>query len=222
MIQEILEMHLDTELSFDNFWVNPQTGTAKTVEYLKQLSTHSNASSYYLVGAKSAGKSHLLQALCAKLTDSIQSIDLSTNQLQYNGSKWVLIDNIELLATNNQLQREFFALYNQLQANVSNLIVTSDTVPSMLNLTIQDVQSRLQAATLLPLDAPTDEDRVAILQFRAARQGLIFDDKTVNYLMMRSSRDLHTLMQYLYQFHVEGLRHQKKLSISLIKETLNW
>ena len=223
MKQDILEMGLDVLQSYENYWAQEGSNNYKILDFLKQLSEQStNGSAYFLVGASGTGKTHLLKALEHQLVDKACYLNLTSATSALNNYNIILIDNIDQLAADTELQQKFFTLCNQLQNHNSVLIVAGRIVPSLFDLELKDVKSRLQAFTLLTLDSADEEERIAILKFRAKRQGLMFDDKTINYLMMRSSRDLHVLMEYLQQFNREGLRHQKKLGISLIKETLNW
>ncbi len=235
MRQEILEMDVDSNPSFNNYWAEANSNNKKISTLLQatNLSTGLNAN-YFLVGEASAGKSHLLQSLYDTNPTDSQLIDLEQtpplgSMLDYKIDKKILlidhidhIHHIDKTQHSNDLQMELFRLYNSCLESDTTLIIAGRTVPNHLPIELNDLKSRLQTLTLLPLSALTDDQKSQALRFRAKRQGLLFDDKTLNYLMMRSSRDFKTLMHYLSKFSQEGLRHQKKLSISLIKETLNW
>lgn len=229
MLQEILNMSVDTAPTFDNYWSESGSNNDK-IKCLLQNSTFNNDCSehYYLVGDSATGKSHLLQAL-ANDSNKVLLIDLSCqdyNNISINQEldhyQLIAIDHLDAKIDSHHFQHWLFKLFNYCSGNTKSLIITANQVPNFLPIALADLKSRLQSITLLPLTSLDDELKTKILTFRAERQGLSFDNKTLSYLMNRSERDLHILMYYLDEFSKEGLRNQKKLGISLIKETLNW
>ena len=67
-----------------------------------------------------------------------------------------------------------------------------------------------------------DEEKIAILQFRAARRGLSLSREVCSFIVSRSARDTEALLGLLDKLDNASLIEQRALSIPFVKSILGW
>jgi DnaA family protein len=68
----------------------------------------------------------------------------------------------------------------------------------------------------------TDEDKAAILQFRATRRGMSLSAEAATFIVSRAPRAMSQLLSILDQLDDASLVQQRVLSIPFVKQTLGW
>ena len=170
------------------------------------------ASSAY---AESLGKSSVCLS-CAELItlpvavlDGLEQIDL------------ICLDDIDLIAGNEQWQQAIFDLYNRVLEQNNYLLITGNESAQQLGISLPDLVSRLSwgfTEQIKPLD---DDNKVLALQYRAGQRGLVLSDEAVRFLVNRSSRDMGSLLDVLDILDKASIREQRKITIPFIKDILN-
>ncbi len=187
----------------------------------------------YLWGPPGAGVSHLLQAAChlaREMSQQTQYLPLADvlsyepQQLLENLEQFdlVCLDGVELLAANPAWQQAVFDLFNRLRDQGNSLIIGANCPPRALPIDLADLKSRLSWGLVFQLPELSDEQKVAVLQFRAARRGIDFAPEPTRFLIRRSSRDMVGLMARLKQLEAAAIEQQRTLTIPFIKETFHW
>ena len=101
-------------------------------------------------------------------------------------------------------------------------MVGANCSPRELPLALADLKSRLGWGLVFQLPALTDEEKVAVLQFRAGRRGIQFAAEPASFLIRRSARDMTALMARLDQLEAAAIARRRTLTIPFIKETFGW
>lgn len=186
--------------------------------------------SFYLFGLSGVGKSHLLHACssyaaqqsktsvclsCAELKqlpvevlDGLEQIDL------------ICLDDINLIAGDEQWQQAIFDLYNRVLEQNKCLLVSGDESAQQLGITLPDLLSRLTWGLTEQVKPLNDEEKSAALQRRATQRGLMLTDEAVRFLLNRSNRDMSSLLESLDLLDKASIREQRKITIPFIKNVL--
>jgi len=187
--------------------------------------------SFYLFGLSSVGKSHLLHASSAYVAaQGKSSVCLSCAELinlpvavleGLEQIDLICLDDIELIAGNEQWQQAIFDLYNRVLEQNNYLLITGNESVQQLGISLPDLVSRLSwgfTEQIKPLD---DDNKVLALQYRAGQRGLALSDEAVRFLVNRSSRDMASLLDALDLLDKASIREQRKITIPFIKDILN-
>lgn len=181
----------------------------------------------WMSGAPSTGKTHLLQAVCDRAGD--RSVYVPLDELRDAGPGIldglenrgiVCIDNIDVVAGDEDWEQALFRLYNELSRTASSLIVSAAAAPRQCGFSLPDLASRLSqlpAYTLRPLD---DGNRAMALKLRAEHRGLDLPDETARYLLSHSRRDMASLYALLDALDAEALRAKRRLTIPFVRDVI--
>ena len=185
----------------------------------------------FLWGEIGTGKTHLLQSACQHQTQLNGTASYLPSKELLGTSPQILeglanldlicIDDIDSLCGKTNWEEALFNLFNQIKQVGGRLIVSSTVSPQHMQLSLNDLQSRLNSGLPLNLSALGDESTLQALQARAQKLGLELNRETANYLMTRFPRDLHTLWSLLRQLDQASLAAQRKLTIPFVKATLS-
>lgn len=181
----------------------------------------------YLHGIEGAGKSHLLQAICAAAPGAIylplgQLRALDVAALEGLGRQpLVAIDDPEAIAGDARWELALFSLYNEAVANGARLAVAAGEPAVDLPLQLPDLRSRLAAMphyALRPLDEAQQREA---LKARAAARGIELPEETLQYLQRRFTRDMRSLYALLERLDAASLEAQRPLTVPFIRQVLD-
>lgn len=181
--------------------------------------------------AKARGRSHLLHAACAELSqrgDAVGYVPLDKRTWfvpeVLDGMEHlslVCIDNIECIAGDELWEMAIFDLYNRiLESGKTRLLITGDRPPRQLNLGLPDLASRLDWGQIYKLQPLSDEDKLQALQLRARLRGFELPEDVGRFLLKRLDREMRTLFMTLDQLDRASITAQRKLTIPFVKEIL--
>ncbi len=232
-----LPLSLADDTLFDNFLTSPQSTRAQVLAALKSPFQVNDAPSplgnILLWGAAGSGLTHLLQATCHEAVTQGQSIQyLPLEAMAAYPARDVLeglatcqllcLDNLQAVVGLPEWEEALFHLFNAVMANGGRLLMTANAPPRTLNLQLADLESRLAASTVFQLALYSEEEKTAIVKFRAARLGLALSEEALGFLMNRAPRDLHSLLDHLHQLDGFALQYQSRVTIPLMKKVFGW
>lgn len=224
-----LAVQLRDDATFENYY---PADNALAVSELRRLV--SGGESYiYVFGALGTGRSHLLQAAChAADLQGMASVYLPLDELQsYEPSELfeglaslplICLDNIEVVLGDARWEEALFHLFNQVRESSHSLLVAADRAVSELPITMADLSSRLGWGAFYQLTKLDDEQREAVLKFRAERRGLELNDEVCQFIARRCQRDMDALLKALDTLDKASLKERRKLTIPFVKEALGW
>ena len=184
----------------------------------------------YLCGFSDSGKSHLLYATCIRA----QELGLSCFLLSCKDLAWldphvlddlekldvICIDDIQQVAGDPVWEKALFNFFNRFNGDGKMLVVAGDLLPNMLNITLPDLESRLNWGTTFQIRSMSDDDKAEALVKRANMRGLELTDECARFLLTRLSRDMRALLDILDRLDHASMAAQRKLTIPFIKATL--
>lgn len=219
-----LPLQLQDHAVFESFW--PAANQA-VVAFLMALADGKQHTGCWIWGKSTTGKSHLLQAVCARLGD--RSIYVPLAEFAQAGPAilddlalrhCVCMDDIDAVAGDREWELALFALFNQLTDSGGLLVITSSAAPRESALRLADLRSRMSHLPVFQLQQLTDDDRLQALQLRARHRGLDLPADTATYLMSRTRRDMSSLYVLLDRLDAEALRTQRRLTIPFVRSVI--
>ncbi|MFE8069469.1 DnaA regulatory inactivator Hda [Marinobacteraceae bacterium S3BR75-40.1] len=201
------------------------------VERLQQLLL-AGQSPILLCGDVGAGKSHLLQASCAwwesrgqeaMCLDMLELAAADPAVLQgLETADLLCLDGLDAVLGSEAWETAIFHLHNRMVDAGHLLLMSASAPPASLPVQLPDLASRLGASLVLQLARPRDDDRLAILQARAERRGLVLNDETARFILRRAPRGTGELLAILDRLDELSMRAQRRLTIPFVKATMDW
>jgi DnaA family protein len=181
-----------------------------------------------LHGEAQGGKSHLLQALCHRAAGSVYlplgaMIEYAPAAV-FEGlevSALIAIDDLHRVTGNSAWEEGLFHLINRARSAGTPLWLASRFPPAE-SAELPDLASRLAAGLVWSMPAPGDEEKLAILRFRAERRGLSLPETVARYLLTRERRTLQALLATLDRLDTASLSLQRPLTIPFVREVMGW
>ena len=223
MNQLLLGIGLRDSESFANFY------PAQNEQVLQGLQQTDEAF-IYLWGSRGCCKTHLLQAMCRQLAERGQTVaylplaeeGMMPQMLEGMETMSLLaIDDLDQIAGNAEWEAALFHLYNRIRDAGGRLLVAARVGPAALPVQLRDLASRLSYGLTLQMHEPVDEEKLKLLQLRAANRGFDLPHEVANYLLKRCERDMTSLIGLLERLDSATLQAQRKLTIPFVKSLLS-
>ena len=231
--QLALAVQLPDDETFESFYYGANDVVLKQLQSFVHSLTEQEAeqpSGFYLFGLSGVGKSHLLHAVCSYAASlKLSSLCLSFKELKQLSIEVVdgleqidiiCLDDLELIAGDENWQCAIFDLYNRVVEQNKRLIITGTKSVNELNLTLPDLVSRLSWGYTEQIKPLTDDNKIATLQYRAKQRGIMLQDDVARYLLNHLSRDMFSLINALDTLDKASIRLQRKITIPFVKDVL--
>lgn len=183
-------------------------------------------SALYLWGASGSGRSLLLQAFCNRVGEAVllpmrHVVFMPPELLDgLEGSRFVVLDDIDAIAGFPAWEEAVFHLLNRLQAQNGRLLVSAHTAPALTPIQLPDLRSRLAAMTVYAMPAPDDSLREALLDQAVQQRGWALADDVRRYLIERGPRRLSSFLRLIDQLDTTALRERRALTVPLVRSVL--
>jgi DnaA family protein len=227
MRQIPLDVRLADHAVFEAFYPG---SNAVVLASLRELAARPARALLWLWGARSSGRSHLLQAAVAAAGKGgersaylpIGSIrGLGPGAIEgFGEARLVAIDDVDLVAGDLDWEHALFGLYEALHASGGRLVTAAATPPAQSAFRLPDLKSRFSASAVFRLQPLTDEDSMRALQLRASLRGLTVPEDTARYLIARVERSLPALFALLDRLDRAALTAQRPLTVPFVRAIL--
>lgn len=171
----------------------------------------------YIYGAKSCGKSHLLNIWAKNsVAEFITFENISKNNVNYKSN--LIVEDIDLI--NNE--KSLFHFYNNFKeaSEGTYLIFSANASPSKLNLKLPDLISRLNANNSIKIDEP-DESLFKQYIFKSfSNKQIKIENDVINFIFLRIERSFSAINELVNILDKESLKHQRKVTIPFVKQYL--
>jgi DnaA family protein len=220
MKQLALGVRLRADAVFDSF------APGENSELLTALRSSATAP-LWLWGGHATGKTHLLQAVCARTGDTAayfpldRSLALPPEALAgFERTQVLCIDDVDAVAGDQAWEEALFRLFNEAADLRTRLIFAGSVAPRQAAWVLEDWRSRAASCVVYQLRELDDAGRTEALRLRAAARGLQLPYETSEYLLKRLPRDLPSLLQILDALDEASLIQQRRLTIPFIRDEL--
>ncbi|HLS81975.1 MAG TPA: DnaA regulatory inactivator Hda [Steroidobacter sp.] len=200
------------------------------VDALRSLATDAGPTCVWLHGPPGCGKSHLLQALCARGGSQDAAVayvplrEISARDPSllagYGEFALVCLDDLQASEGRADWERALFRLHQELDERGGRLVVAAAAPPAALGFQLRDLASRLNGGLVLTLNALDEDEQIAALRLRAAQRGVELPDDVARFLMRRLPRTMKSLCAFLDRLDQASLAAQRKLTTPFVREVL--
>jgi len=203
---------------------------AEALEHARRVASGAVTGLSWLCGAPGAGKTHLLQAICAAVaTTGARAGYLPLTDMARLGVgvleglpqlECLCVDDIDQVTGRLGWERAIFALLREIEDGGGRLVVVAQAPPALVDWALPDLGSRFTAGTVLQLRVLDESEQRAALELRARLRGLELPAETSQWLQRRFPRDMRSLYELLDTLDVAALAAQRRLTVPFIREVL--
>lgn len=202
---------------------------AEAVAHARSVADGEARGILWLCGPEAAGKTHLLQAVCAAAGERVRAGFVPLAQIAPLGAGvldglaqlgCLCLDDFDRVAGRLEWERAVFGLLRELEEGGGALLVAARPPPTLLTWALPDLGSRLAAGAVFQLRTLDEGEQQAALQLRARLRGLELPEETWHWLRRRYPRDMSALYQLLDTLDEAALSAQRRLTIPFIREVL--
>lgn len=211
---------LNRRYTFDNFVVGSSNELAYAAAQAVAKSPGTKYSPLFVYGGVGLGKTHLIQAIGNEVlrrdpskkveyitsesftNEFISSISRKKNDAftdKYRKVDVLIVDDMQFLAGKEKTQDEFFHTFNALHHGNKQIIISSDKPPQAIAGLEERLRSRFGWGMTADIQPPDLETRSAILQSKAAAQGVALPLDIVDYLARNVPNNIRELEGALTQ-----------------------
>jgi DnaA family protein len=203
---------------------------AEALAHARRVAGGGPAGLTWLCGPHGAGKTHLLQAICAAAGARARAGYVPLAQVAVLGVgvleglpqlECLCLDDIDTVIGQGDWERGIFALARELQDSGGALIAAAQAPPALLSWALPDLGSRCAAGAVLQLRMLDEAEQSQALKLRARARGFELPDETLQWLQRRFPRDMASLYELLDTLDEAALVAQRRLTIPFIREVLN-
>jgi DnaA family protein len=199
---------------------------------LSDLVVSKNTGELIINGAEGSGKSFLMQAICNELSSSgkqfafipmNKAINMGVEIFQNLASlDAVCIDDLQLILSREEWETALFNLINECQQSNCSLILSFGGDQSLEDITqLPDLLSRIKRMEFMKLQAVQDEFLNQALDFVSQQLDINLEKAELEFLLKHQTREFSLLVDNLMVLDKQAASLKRKITIPLIKETLN-
>ncbi|MFH1238941.1 MAG: chromosomal replication initiator protein DnaA [bacterium] len=242
-VKEVSSPTLNPKYTFENFVVGPCNRLAHAWTIAVAENPGRSYNPLFIHGQVGLGKTHLLQAACHSILAKHPNLNIFylsgegfvNNYIsaaksgnyekfrgQYRAVDVLVIDDIHFLGRGEKQasQEEFFHTFNALHNAQKQIILSSDSPPQDIPNLEERLVSRFKWGMVAPLDPPTFETRMAILQRLAEWFNKSVPDDVYNFIASTIDTNIRDLEGALKNVVGYAEVMNKPLDIALAQESL--
>jgi DnaA family protein len=227
MRQLTLGVQLKERATFASFLT---ARNAELVSHLAYVASTLPGGATWLAGPHTAGKSHLLQAVCAAAPAGRRVAYLPLESLlpfgpgALDGAEDLDVacyDDVQVIAGLDDWERRLFALWQGAQDNSGTMVFAARESPSHVAYSLPDLKSRLVSSAVFAVRELNEAEQLEALELRARLRGFELPPETARYLQRRFPRDMRSLCEVLDTLDDAAFAAQRRITVPFIKEILD-
>lgn len=207
--------------------------TARNVElvaHLRHVSAATPPGSTWIAGPHTAGKSHLLQAVCAATPSAKRAAYLPLESLLPFGPAAIegadqldvaCYDDVQTIAGLDDWERRLFSHWQRALERGGTLVFAARENPAQVDFALADLKSRLASSAVFAVRELNDDEQLEALDLRARLRGFELPVETARYLQRRYPRDMRSLCEVLDTLDDAAFIAQRRITVPFIKEILD-
>ena len=229
--QLIFPFQINQKASFDSFFCSPDNQNLMT--RLADIVSSPDTSELIIHGEEGSGKSFLMQAICNELSSAEKqfafipmkkAFNMGVEIFQNLGSlDAVCIDDLQLILANQDWETALFNLINECQqSNCTLMLSLGGTQPLNESIILPDLLSRIKRMEFIALHAVQAEFINQAIDFVAQQLDIKIEEAELEFLLKHQTRIFSLLVENIITLDNQAASLKRKITIPLIKETLNF
>jgi chromosomal replication initiator protein len=211
--------NLNRNYTFDNFVVGRCNRAAYSAAVSIERKPGKKHNPLFITGGVGLGKTHLLQAIGAQtlahrkhsflyipsdllmdeLMESYKNGTIIRSRRKFTSPVILLVDDVHFLSGKNQIQEEFFQIFNMLYRKKCQIVLSSDRPPGVITRLQKRLVSRFQCGSILELKPPDLTTRTSILEHKSRQLGMSLSRKTLLLLASRIRTNIRRMEGALHR-----------------------
>ncbi len=232
---------INPDYGFDEFVIGPNNRLAHAASVAVSENPGFAYNPLFIHGGVGLGKTHLLQAICLKITQdnpeinlhyvscdgfmtqfmsAVQSGKMAEFRHTFRDVDLLVIDDIHFLSKRDRTQEEFFHTFNALYQANKQIILSSDAPPEEIPALEERLVSRFMWGLVAKVDKPGFETRIEILKRKAEARGLTLPDPVVTEIAHYIDTNIRELEGAITKLQIYATVEQKKIDLDLARDAL--
>ncbi len=196
---------------------------------------------FLIYGGVGLGKTHLMQAIGNQVrvchpdkkvlyvsserftTDFVKAIQdkqVPTFSSMYRKIDLLIIDDVQFFGGKEKTQEEFFCIFNDLQQNGNQIVLSADRPPKEISGIEERLLSRFCWGLQADLQPPDLETRTAILLRKSEEIGLSLPSPVVDYIAHNITQNVRELEGALVRLLAQATYTQQEINEDLVRHAL--
>jgi chromosomal replication initiator protein len=235
---------LNPKYTFSTFIVGKNNELAHAASLAVVKNPGNTYNPLFIYGGVGLGKTHLMQAIGNKITENnpdakilytscenftndfmnaVRSASENPKSLQYFNDKYrsldaLLIDDIQFLSGKERTEEAFFNIFNELQQNNRQLIISSDRPPKAIPGIEQRTVSRFEWGMIADISAPDFETKIAIIEEKLKEKNFSLNKDAITYLATSIHNNIRELEGVLNRIVALSQLQNRDLTLEEIKQ----
>ena len=198
---------------------------------------------FLVYGGVGLGKTHLIQAIgnyvehqrtdsrtvlyvsserfTTEFVRAIQNNRINEFSMFYRQIDLLIVDDVQFFSGKEKTQEEFFHIFNALQQNGKQIVLSADRAPREIDGVEERLLSRFQQGLAADVQPPELETRIAILRRKAEDDGIELPEKIIEFMAHNIKSNIRELEGALIRLMAHASLHQDDLDLSLAKDVLS-
>ena len=247
VIPGLMKLQIDSQLienyTFDNFIEGECNRLARSAGL--QIAKNPGKSAFnplVIYSGTGLGKTHLCHAIGLetkrlhpeKTVLYVQAEQLSTQYVSANRNNnrpdfinfyqmidVLIVDDIQFLAGKPGTQDVFFHIFNHLQQNNKQIVITSDKFPSELQGMEERLLSRFKWGLPAELQSPDLPTRTSIIREKLYDNGITFPDDVVQYIASSLRSNIRELEGVMNSLMAQSLLNKKPITLNMAQQIID-
>lgn len=231
-----LDPHLNPNYTFNNFIKGTSNEFSRTVGETIAKEPAKTFNPLFLHGPSGVGKTHLTNAIGTRIkelypqmrvlyvsahlfqvqyTDSVRTNQSNNFFRFYQSIDVLIIDDIQELSGSPKTLQTFFHIFNHLQQNGKQIILTSDRPPVMMQDLEDRMLTRFKWGLVVELEKPDLELRKSILRNKIAYDGLSIPENVISYIAENVSDSVRELEGIITSLLAHSILLKREIDLEL-------
>jgi chromosomal replication initiator protein len=232
---------INPDYGFDEFVIGPNNRLAHAASVAVSENPGYAYNPLFIHGGVGLGKTHLLQAICLKITqenpeinlhyvscdgfmtqfmNAVQSGQMAEFRHTFRDIDLLVIDDIHFLARRDRTQEEFFHTFNALYQANKQIILSSDAPPEEIPDLEERLVSRFMWGLVAKVEKPGFETRIEILKRKSEARGLQLPDPVVTEIAHYIDTNIRELEGAITKLQVYASVEKRDIDLDLARDAL--
>lgn len=238
IIQKYKNSVLNASFTFDNFEIGKSNEHPFKLAQLVAKEQGKNYNPLFISGNTGVGKTHLLNAIGNYNVEHKNVILITSEEFlndymihlnnktmerfreKYRKCDYLLIDDIQFFSGKSKIQEEFFATFNILKNNNSQIVLTSDKPIKELIGIEERLKSRFESGIVSRINPPEFELKKSIIKKKCELDLINISDEIIEYIAININDNIRTIEGILTTINSFSSILNQEITIDLVKNEI--